>query len=444
MEQDKTLIKQAEGNFIAQPQEHKRPFSVKKLLLWIFIPLAIIIAFVTGFFSRYFFIDDKITITTDILTLIDRQGYVYDPVTKEERAITEEDIADLLVSGFLDQYSAYYTKEEYDVVNQNAKGSFSGVGISFDGKGVISTVTLNSPADLAGVAVGDKMYGVSVDGGEQVLYSTNDGKDFKNALTIEDGQAIKLTIERNGSQLTFDMVKRVYVAAYVQYFDSEKNFIYRENAQGKLVSTSNDGGLAQLDGDTAYISLAQFNGKADEELKGALEYMASRGRSKLILDLRDNGGGYMSILRGVSSYLIYNGGQDKTLIAYSEGKNTKESYYATGNNFFKNLTSISVIANEGTASASECLIGAMLHYKDCFDQSKLVIEKNDEGVAKTYGKGIMQNTYPLLNGGALKLTTAKIYHPDKTTSIHDVGFIVTGDNAVDSSNALARAIAVLG
>ena len=73
-----------------------------------------------------------------------------------------------------------------------------------------------------------------------------------------------------------------------------------------------------------------------------------------------------------------------------------------------------------------------------------LIEKNQNGVAKTYGKGIMQTTYKLISGGAFKLTTAKIYLPDKKNSIHGVGFIATGDNAVDSQNALARAIQSLG
>jgi carboxyl-terminal processing protease len=82
-----------------------------------------------------------------------------------------------------------------------------------------------------------------------------------------------------------------------------------------------------------------------------------------------------------------------------------------------------VLANENTASASECLLGVLVHYGDVLkNNSDVILEMNEEGAYRTYGKGIMQTTYMLLSGGALKLTTAKIYWPDGETSIHGVGF----------------------
>ena len=111
------------------------------------------------------------------------------------------------------------------------------------------------------------------------------------------------------------------------------------------------------------------------------------------------------------------------------------------------------IINEVDAQMAELFVKRMCaaelvyeHKKEfglpILDQSRedIVIEKNSKGVAKTYGKGIMQTTYQLLSGGAFKLTTAKIYWPDKTTSIHGVGVIADGENAVSSENALDRAI----
>jgi hypothetical protein len=86
----------------------------------------------------------------------------------------------------------------------------------------------------------------------------------------------------------------------------------------------------------------------------------------------------------------------------------------------------------------------MLYYKEKFDISRLVIEKNDDGVAKTYGKGIMQTTYLMLDGGAFKLTTAVMYQPDKNTTIHGKGFIVSGDNATErGDSAVLRALETL-
>ena len=86
----------------------------------------------------------------------------------------------------------------------------------------------------------------------------------------------------------------------------------------------------------------------------------------------------------------------------------------------------------------------MLYYGERFNMDRLIIEKNADGVAKTYGKGIMQTTYELIGGGAFKLTTAQIMWPDNKTCIHKKGIIANQENAVEPSDAISRAIAVLG
>ncbi len=417
--------------------------TFKKVLLYTLVPLAIILSFVGGYFSRYLFLSPKVTTSSDIITIIDRLGYVYDARTGEEVELTEEDIADLLVDGILDRYSAYYSKDEYGEVTQNADGKYTGVGISLSYTGEIVSITLSSPAELAGLKKGDIAVSVTVDG-QTTPYTQNDGADFTESLLgAPVGKTVILTVKRGQEQLDFEIVKRAYTASYIVYHDSEKTLNFRENEKGVLSANAFDGGMNGLDDKTAYIQLTAFNGGAGEQMKDALDYMKERGKTKLILDLRDNGGGYLNVLEDIASYFIYNGGNSRNLIAYAEGKQKSESFYSGRNKFYDNLSQITVLANENTASASECLIGAMLHYKDVFDQSKLIIEKNAEGVARTYGKGIMQTTYGLVNGGALKLTTAKIYLPDKTTSIHAVGFRADEINAVEKGEAVARAIELL-
>ncbi len=433
-----------QANQTVKTQNDKKP--IKKILFCTLMPVALILAFVGGYFSQYLFKTGKVNTTAEILSIIEKNGYIYDVNTGEEKQITQEDIADILVSGILDKYADYYTAEELATVNENARGNYSGIGINYNVvAGEIVVVTLNSPADRAGVKEKDKIVSVSVDGGQTIPYSQNQGEDFRQALSqTANGQTVRLTVLRDSQQLSFDIVKQAYVATYVQYFDSQKVLNFRGDNSKSLQAVPSDGGMPELDGDTAYVRLTKFNGGAGGQMKQALNYMRERGRSKLILDLRNNGGGYISILIEIASCFINNGGNTKNLVAVAQGKDRVENYYTTGNNFYDDLTAISVLANDQTASASECLIGAMLHYKDGFNQSRLIIEKNSDGVAKTYGKGIMQTTYPLTNGGALKLTTAKIYLPDGVTSIHDKGFIATGENAVSPSDALARAIAVLG
>ncbi len=424
-------------------QSENKKAKRNKILIYTLFPLALIIAFVGGYFSRYLFQSKAVNTTADIVAIMEKVGYVYDPVTGEERALTEEEIADAIVNGFLDKYSAYYTEEEYNTVNANGEGRFSGLGVTISADGYIYSVTLNSPAELAGLEEGDLVISASVDGGEEVLHSQSE--QFRALiLNAVNGQTIRFNIVRGETNIAVEMVKGSFVASYVKYYDDTTTLNFRTDDGLKLKPTPTDGGMTGLDQATAYIKLVAFSGNADEQIGEALDYMKSRGKSKLILDLRNNGGGYTDTLEGIASYFIYNDGERKSLICYAEGKNKSQSFYTNGNNFYSNITSISVLANENTASASECLIGAMLHYGDCFDQSKLVIEKTADGAAKTYGKGIMQTTYKLINGGAIKLTTAKMYLPDKATSIHGVGFRPNEENAVNPSEALNRAIAVLG
>jgi len=409
----------------------------KAILRWILIPLSIILAFTGGFFSHYLFRSKNVTLATDVIKIMEKVGYVYDETTGEKRPITSEEIADALVSGLFDQYSAYYTEEEYKAVRQSEKGNQSGVGLTFvDKDNVIDRVVFNSPAELVGVKKGDKIVGCTLNESTNIVTNRD---EFANFITpIETGVEFTMSVEREGAPLNFTLKKENYVSALVQYKDSQKTFAFRSE-NGKLVGTAFDGGMA-LDDKTAYIEFTGFDRGAGEQMEKALAFMKERGRTKLILDLRNNGGGFVDELQKICELLIYNNGQKKTLILHAKTANKDEDFYTSSNKFNTDITNISVIANENSASASESLIGAMLHYGDRFSKDSLVIEKNASGVAKTYGKGIMQSTYGLISGGALKLTTGKIFWPDKTTCIQDKGIYTTEINSVNSSNALQRAI----
>ncbi len=422
----------------------KKKTKRNRILAFTLIPLAIILAFTGGYFSRYLFHSKGANTAVDIISLIEQVGYIYDSKTGERRQITEEEIADALVYGLLDIYSAYYTEEEYGTVNAEAKGNMTGLGVTISLGGIISKVSYNSPAEIAGLQDGDKVLSVSVDGGQKIVYGENEGLELRNELYYANvNQSVAIEIDRKGQNLTFTMIKRPYVAAYVKYVDSEKTLAFRENENRKLEHKEFNEGMAELDGQTAYIRLTEFNGGAGEQIKQAFDYMRSRGKTKLIFDLRNNGGGYTDILEEVASCFINNGGKSKNLISVAKGVRRTDRFYTDGNQFNSDITAITLLANDNTASASECLIGAMLHYGDSFDQSKLIIEKNSEGVARTYGKGIMQTTYGLIGGGALKLTTAQIFLPDEQTSIHGVGFRADQNNAVEKGQAMARAIELL-
>lgn len=428
--------------------QEKRKYNNKKspkVLIALILALVFILAFAGGYFTNYLFRTREQIVTEELLKILDDAGYIIDPVTGEKREIDEKDIAYALINAFLDDYSAYYTEEEYKAVTSEGLGNRMGIGVSFySNLPVISKVIGNSPADNAGLEKGDCILSGKESGKEAVQLKSS--SEVVNYLTsCNDYSDITLTVERNGKTLDFTMKKGEYITSYVKYYDSQTKyyFISEENGKSLAGKTDDSKKMPELDSATAYVTLDLFEGGAATQLEQALDFMNERGRTKLILDLRDNGGGYMDILTEIAAMLIKNEGKGNFLVTVSENKSSQTEFTSGSYNFKEHLEKISVIANDNTASASECLIGALACYGGAFTLDNLVIEKNAQGVARTYGKGIMQTTYQLLSGGAFKLTTAKIYWPDRKTSIHGTGVVATGDNAVTCEQAIKRAIEIL-
>lgn len=377
--------------------------------------------------------------SAEIISLIENVGYVYDPVTGEMVELDQEKVGDILVKSILDKYAKYYPPEEVNGLIAERKGNARNLGIYFyDKDNVIDGVYYDSPADKQGMLDGDRI--ISIKFGENIV-AISEYEDIKQAFSSHTEQAVTFTVLRGQEEKEFVVNQESYKKVFVRYFDSQSrvDVTYKN---GKCVAEQSGEGMSELASDTAYIKFIEFGGGAGEQMLQALSVAKQRGKTKLILDVRNNGGGYMEQLNIVASALVYNQGASKTLVAYAKGKQ-EEYFYTTGNNFNTQIQKIAVIANENSASATECLIGAMLYYKDAFSIDNLIIEKNSTGVAKTHGKGIMQTTYMLTTGGALKLTTALVYQPDKVTNIHNKGIYTTNENSVESVNALSRAIQVV-
>ncbi len=407
--------------------------------------LIVIISFVGGFFSHYIFQSPHQALTNELLSILEQVGYVIDPVTGERKEITSEDVADALVNGLLDRYSAYYTPEEYAKITAEGNGEYEGVGLSFyNSNPVVSRIIGNSPAEKAGFLVGDLIVCASQDEGESKAFSSS--VEFTSYLKECDSSLeITVTILRNGENINLSFKKSKYAVSYATYYDSEMKYYFQsKEADGELESKQiEDKTMAHLSADTAYVSFTQFEGDAAEQLECALDFMKGRGRSKLILDLRDNGGGYMDILTKVAAMLVYNGGQGNFLVAYADAKTGGISFNTSAYNYKDHIDEIVVLANENTASASECLIGCLASYGENFSLNNLVTIKNSKGIGRTYGKGIMQTTYQLISGGAFKLTTARVLWPDKKTCIHGVGIIPPEANQTTNDNAINRALDIL-
>ncbi len=350
------------------------------------------------------------------------------------REVDDETLYDNLFHALeLDKFCTYYNVDEYETLVDESRGQNSGFGVSliYEGDAVrLYRTVYNSPAERAGLEAGMYLYRYS-DGGVMKDVSSATFYDYLSSVrevTVEAGYSADET-------KTYTFSRAAYLAAYCEYRDSEKTFRFRGEERTALTETGE--GMSALDGNTAYIRLAQFDGNAATEFTACLEKMKERGRTDLILDLRCNGGGYLTTLCDIASHLLKNAEGNTPLVATSKYRSgRKDSYIAPRNDYsdyFTESSRIRVLADENTASASEALMGAMLDYGTVGEEDIFlrVSVTDGERAARTYGKGVMQSTFVAPDGRAIRLTVAEIFWPNGN-SIHGVGLRAEGNNAVEA------------
>ncbi len=269
-----------------------------------------------------------------------------------------------LVSGLGDPYSSYMTEEEYDSWFDGIKGEYSGIGVTFtkdvDGNYIVVSVTKGSPAERAGIQAGDIIINVN---GE--VY--DDIETIANHIKGEEGTNVSVTFSRNGSEATKEMVRELIVEHSVEQ--------------------------RMLDDSTSYINITSFIDNTDDDFKKALEDSQKSGANKLVLDLRNNGGGLVDPCISVADEFL-----DEGPVFYIEDKaGNREAFNAKdGKTDMKTV----VLVNENSASASEILAAALQ------DNGYTVVGVN------TFGKGVIQSTVILDDGSALKLTVMQYFSPE--------------------------------
>lgn len=362
----------------------------------------------------------------------------------------DDDFVSVMSKSILDEYSEYYTKEEYAELKKISSGVRGGIGIYYgnrsDGSVVIAEVLGNSPAERAGIKAGYIVKGFrkSVD---ENFTEINGRQELSDALApLALGEKFVLKLEYTDADGVHEkectLARKEYRQTYVYYSDASGSWRFsngNEEDMDDLKFERYDEPIADFGDDTAYLRYTLFYGTANGilgsagQIEEALKKFTVSGRSKLILDLRGNGGGYVDICQSVAKFFVPAPENSFSLIATAEykkdpktDKSKTEIFKSSAIEFGTyNYTKIIVLADENTASASEMLIGAMLSY-DTQDKIDVVLapSKDDDGqtVYKSYGKGIMQTTYVnTFGGGALKLTTARLVWPDGKTCIHGVG-----------------------
>lgn len=406
--------------------------------------LVVVLAFFAGFFTSRCTADKTLSSYRWALKTIEENYYFSEP----DHKFTETSLK-AIADTYLDRYSEYYTKEEYEEVLKSNEGTKSGIGISYSfvsGKGIfISRVVGNSPAYKSGLRAGDCLKSGSIKDGEEISFTSQSA--FSNLITsAKDGENINLKSD-DGTVCT--VAKAEYTASYTSLSFSDTGWTFHDSADGGLALFEETSlRIPSLPEGCAYLKLDQFYGSATNEFYLLVEKFNAENCTSLILDLRSNGGGYVSIMQDIAGCFADG---EKKLAMLSKDKKGKEEKFdckkiSDANRRIGKDKKVFVLANAGTASASEALIGAMicygaLSYENIFlskysDEYINWLYPDGEGVknAQTYGKGIMQTPFTNhLTGEVLKLTTAKIFWPDKVTSIHDRGVtLADGCTAVDT------------
>ena len=351
--------------------------------------------------------------------------------------------------GLLDRYSAYYTAEELEKQMQTQQGHYTGTGLSFvqsEEGTFIYRVSGNSPAEESGLKAGMYLLAYGDDERTEIPFEEfGDFSSFVAAQAEEEVFYLRADEDPTGEGTVYSVYKTDYTQNYVFYSDAEDSRRYtgeRTEAMGV-----DDSEMPFLPDDAAYIRIESFAGGAAEQLGGMLEVFAEKGKKKLVLDLRNNGGGQLDILAEIAAMLCkgMERGDPVLTMEYRDRTETCAAPSGQYSRYFSAETEIKVLANYNTASASEALIGAMLDYGSIGYEDICLAEI--DGVSRTYGKGIMQTTYRnFLTGEGIKLTTARICWPRSGNCIQDRG-ILPSDGALslpcagetDRGDAMLRA-----
>ena len=275
-----------------------------------------------------------------------------------------------MVNSLEDPYTTFFTPQDKQIFQQDMKGSFSGIGAEIGFRDKILTIIAplkNSPAEKAGLLTGDKV--LKVDDEEIIGISIDEAVSL---IRGEKGTIVKLTIVRDkvDELLEIEILRDVIKINTVEWEIKGNNL--------------------------AYIKISQFSEETSNEFDSLIDDILLKNSNGIIIDLRNNPGGYVITLENIASRFL-----DKGDVIFIEDYGEKQEVHkSNGNNKFEDIP-VAILINEGSASASEILAGAL---RD--NNGALLIGK------KTFGKGLVQEMYDLNDGSALKITIASWLTPN--------------------------------
>ncbi|MDQ0108535.1 carboxyl-terminal processing protease [Chitinophaga terrae (ex Kim and Jung 2007)] len=271
----------------------------------------------------------------------------------------------------LDPHSIYIIPEELQRVTEDMDGNFEGIGVEFnitnDTVNVVSVLS-GGPSETAGVQTGDKILKVN-----DTLVAGNSitAEKIRRLLRGPAGSIVNTQVLRQQKTITIP-IKRGVIP------------LYSVDAAYMAAPT------------VGYIKISRFSATTYDEFMKAMRQLTQQGMKELIIDLRQNPGGYLDAAVRVADELL----DENKLIVYTKGKDFPRADYKTKRPGLFEKGALAILTDEGSASASEILAGAIQDW----DRGAIIGRR-------TFGKGLVQEQYDLDNGGALRLTVARYYIP---------------------------------
>lgn len=339
-----------------------------------FIPLWFSVAIAIGFYLGHRFSPGTEMTATEKREAIKISGIINYIEDNYVDGVDRDELVDLSIDALLsklDPHSSYIPAEDLSSVEERLKGRFGGVGIRFmihfDSLAVTDVID-SGPSQMAGVKPGDIITHVD---GEAISGPELDIEKVHDLLKGEIGTPVSLMVDRKGKEIPFKIMR------------------------GSIPIPSVDT-YVMLDDKTGYVRINSFAEPTYEEFIYASRKLLSEGMKQLVLDLRNNGGGYLTSATNIADEFLGN----NKLIVYTEGENRKrKSIYAQRQGALEHIDLV-VLINENSASASEILAGA--------------VQDNDRGTIvgrRSFGKGLVQEQKKWGDGSALRLTIARYYTP---------------------------------
>ena len=286
---------------------------------------------------------------------------------------TRDELAQGAVKGMIrvlnrsgDRYALFYSPKGYREFREYTSGHFSGIGVWLkekNGELAIISVLPSTPARAAGLRAGDVVERID---GKSVAPMTVE--QAVNLIKGQPGTEVSLTVDRDGELLTYSITRAAIQLPEV---------------------------VSRMTGaDLGYVHVYGFTRGTGDELRNAVKKLTAKGARGVILDLRDNGGGLLSEAIDVASVFLETG----KIVTYKQSSSSEVVYDAEGDAF--DGIPLVVLVNERTASASEIVAGALQ------DRDRAVLVGST-----TYGKGLVQQVFPLGDASALKFTTGAYFTP---------------------------------